>query len=201
MKRWTLAAGILALAGAGVATLTARQGTMANHPMPPSLKPLTASVVTNSVATYYRLLEGWLTKTADMVSEADYSFKPTGKPAADGQPIRSIGQILGHVADSNYSFCGIVSGTKGPAGSVEQTAKTKAALQKALAESFAYCDQAWASLTDQTAAAPADLPEGLGKSTRLGVLVFQSHHLAEHYGNLVTYLRVLGLVPPSSQPH
>ena len=77
----------------------------------------------------------------------------------------------------------------------------KADLQKALAASFEFCDRAFAGLNDQTGAAEATIvPINNMKTTRLGALSFNAAHDMEHYGNLVTYMRMNKMVPPSSQP-
>jgi uncharacterized damage-inducible protein DinB len=124
------------------------------------------------------------------VSEADYAFKPTPE-------VRSFGQLIGHVADSNYGICATAAGEKPPVGDVEKTKTAKADLQKALADSFAYCDKIWASMAG---------PKGMemvkffgGEQPRLAVLAFNTSHDFEHYGNIVTYMRLKGMVPPSSQ--
>jgi hypothetical protein len=99
-------------------------------------------------------------------------------------------------------FCSSAAAEAQPAGTekYEQTKTTKADITKALAESYAYCDKIWSATTDQNMNTPGKWPAGLTLpgSTRLGILTFNTAHSAEHYGNLVTYLRAKGLVPPSS---
>ena len=79
--------------------------------------------------------------------EADYSFKPV-------DTVRTFGQILAHVADSNYFYCARSKGEAPPVpdGTLEKTATTKAAIVKALGESVAYCDGVYASLSAASAA-------------------------------------------------
>ena len=79
-----------------------------------------------------------------------------------------------------------------------KTATSKAAIAKALADSFAYCDTAYKSLDDRRAAEMVAAPFGSGKAARASALIGNTGHLQEHYGNLVTYLRINGIVPPSS---
>ena len=182
--------------GATLATtgLTAQQP----KPAPPSAKPrqVAASPITASTKLYYTEVKKYLVASAEEMPGTAYNFKPAGTAAE----VRTFGQIIGHVADENFVFCAAAAGTKAPASDATHTAKTKIAFQKALAESFAFCDTVWAGTNDADAATPQPLPFNLGASTRLGVLVFQMSHVAEHYGNIVTYLRAKGLVPPSSQP-
>jgi uncharacterized damage-inducible protein DinB len=160
-----------------------------------------ASPITDSVKGYYDNLRTWITKSAEVVAEKDYAFHPATLPAADKAEIRTFGALIGHVAQENFTFCAAATGDNPPAGTDAIGKKTaKADLQKALADSFAYCDKTWAGTNDKNGSAPASLPFGLGKSTRLGTLVFNTTHDSEHYGNIVTYLRAKGIVPPSSAP-
>ena len=90
-----------------------------------------------------------------------------------------------------------MSEAKSASKDVEKTAKTKAAIVSALNEAFAYCDAAYAKMTDASAAEIVSL-FGM-KSTRLGLMDFNTAHNMEHYGNLVTYMRLKNIVPPSSE--
>jgi uncharacterized damage-inducible protein DinB len=136
------------------------------------------------------IVEGYVTKAAEQMPEAKYSYQPT-------KEVRTFGQLIGHIADSNYFFCGTAKGEKAPEPGAEKMTK-KADLQKALAESFAYCDAVYASLNDTTGAAPVKV-EGMDE-TKLSTMSFNTAHDFEHYGNIVTYLRLNKMVPPSSQP-
>ena len=135
-------------------------------------------------------VKGWLLKAADQVSEENYAFKPT-------KDVRSMGELFGHIADANFMICGTASGQKAPMSGIEKSKTTKADLRAALAESFKFCDAAFTSLTDANANEPVKsfLP---GAHTRLGLLAFNNAHEFEHYGNIVTYMRLKGMVPPSS---
>jgi len=149
-------------------------------------------------------MKRFIVAAAGEMPEKDYGSKPATIPAADKQEIRTFGQIIGHVAQENFMFCAAAQAQAAPPGTetIEKTKTSKADLQQALADSFSYCDRAWAETTDRNAATPGKYPDGipLPPPTRIGALVFNSSHDAEHYGNLVTYLRARGLVPPSSQP-
>jgi uncharacterized damage-inducible protein DinB len=145
----------------------------------------------------YGVIKGYLTRAATKMPEENYSFKPT-------PDVRSFGQIVGHVADSNYTFCAAAAGEKAPMGgfepgtvSIEKTKTTKADLEKALADSFAYCDKVHAAMTDSEGAAMVKFMTG--DMPKLSILEFNTHHDFEHYGNIVTYMRLKGLVPPSSE--
>ena len=171
-------------------------------PKPAPAAPKAASSVSQSTMTYYSAVKDWLTKSAALMPEADYAFRPQTMPSSDKAEIRTFGQIIGHLADANYLFCGAAAATPGGTGDIEKTKTAKADLQKALADSFAFCDRIWASTTDQNAMTPVKFPDALPlpPMNRIGTLAFNTAHEAEHYGNVVTYLRMKGLVPPSSQP-
>jgi uncharacterized damage-inducible protein DinB len=111
--------------------------------------------------------------------------------------VRTYGALLGHIADAQYGLCGTAKEGKFQPRGVEKSARTKADLVKALNEAFAYCDSVYAGLTDAAAAETVSL---FGQQrTKLSVLDFNIAHTFEHYGNLVTYMRMNGVVPPSSE--
>ena len=139
-------------------------------------------------------VKGNLIKSAEAVAEADYAFKPTPE-------VRSFGELFGHVANANFMICANAAGEPSPATSNAEKLTAKADIQKALADSFAYCDKVWASLAEpgreKWGSEPIDL-FGM-KLTRASALAFNAAHDWEHYGNIVTYMRLKGMVPPSSQ--
>jgi uncharacterized damage-inducible protein DinB len=131
-----------------------------------------------------------LLRSAEKVPEENYGFKPT-------DTVRSYGQIVGHVADAQYLFCSIALGEKNPAPKIEQTKTSKADLIAALNTAFAYCDKAYDGMTDKSGAEMVSL---FGRDTpKLGVLTINNMHNMEHYGNLVTYMRMKNVVPPTSE--
>jgi len=131
-----------------------------------------------------------IVRSAEKMPEANYSFKPTPE-------VRSFGQLIGHVADAQYLFCSAVLGKPNQGPGVEKSKTTKADLVQAVKDAFAYCDQAYNGLTDAQAGA---LVKFFGaEQAKATVLSFNTAHNNEHYGNIVTYLRMKGLVPPSSE--
>lgn len=166
--------------------------TFAGEPSPaaaavaPPANPLTADA-----ASVYGGVKKILLRSAEQTPEERYSFRPT-------EGIRSFGEIVGHVADSQYFFCSIALGEKNPKPEVEKTRTSKAALIAALGDAFAYCDGAYERMTDANAARMVRFMGG--DKTQLGVLNTNSIHTIEHYGNLVTYMRMNGIVPPTSDP-
>jgi hypothetical protein len=135
-----------------------------------------------------------LTRSAELMPETNYSFRPV-------ETVRTFGEILAHVAGANYVFCSAAKGEPSPfaEAAFEKTATTRAQIIKVLGESIAYCDAAYAALDDRRAGESVDLPFGMGKGARALPLMQNTGHVQEHYGNLVTYFRIKGIVPPSSQ--
>jgi uncharacterized damage-inducible protein DinB len=138
----------------------------------------------------YGGLKNILLRSAEKMSEENYNFRPT-------DAVRTYGQIIGHVADAQYLFCSRVLGEKNPAPKIEQTKTSKADLIAALKSAFAYCDKAYDGMTDASATQMVKLFEG--DAPKLGVLTVNNMHSAEHYGNLVTYMRMKNIVPPTSE--
>ena len=129
-------------------------------------------------------------RAAEKMPEENYGFKAT----AD---VRSFGQLIGHVADAQYLFCAPVKDEKkGPPG-IEKSKTAKADLVAALKEAFEYCDAAYAAMDDEKIKGAVKF---FGRERpKISVLSFNSAHNNEHYGNIVTYMRLKGLVPPSSE--
>ena len=141
------------------------------------------------VTTGWSSLKKNLSASAAKVSEADYAFKPTPQ-------VRSFGQILGHLANEHYAICAAVKGEKSPNANDFEKLTSKAELVAAFDKSIAYCDGAYTSMTD---AAGTQAVEVFGeKMMKLAALQVNLTHGSEHYGNLVTYMRLKGVVPPSS---
>ena len=139
----------------------------------------------------YGYLKGVLLRSAEKMPEENYAFKPT-------DTVRSFGQVLGHVADSQYAFCSKVLGEKNPAPKVEPTKTSKADLIGALKDAFAYCDKAYGGMTDTSGTEMVKI--FVEDTPKVDVLTINNMHTVEHYGNLVTYMRMKNIVPPSSEP-
>lgn len=162
----------------------------------PSARAQTASAnpVSQSFKKAWESARRNIQESAVQMPEDGYAFKPVDS-------VRTFGQILGHVAGVNYLYCGAAKGDKTARNEddIEKAAKTKADIVKALDASLAYCDAAFASLDDKSAGEMVDMPFGGEKSPRAAPLLGNIIHLNEHYGNLVTYFRIKGMVPPSSK--
>lgn len=135
-----------------------------------------------------------LTQEAEKMSEADYSFKPGSTPEA-----RTFAQVIAHVAQSQFGTCSALKGTPNPmqGKNLEQELKTKADVTKALADSFAICDEAFANVTDANATEFVKL--GQNEVTRAAVLYGILVHGNEIYGTGAVYLRSKNLVPPTTE--
>jgi uncharacterized damage-inducible protein DinB len=176
------------LASLLAATAFGQSGPAQQAAQPPSAGGVLVRVAQNGWANAKRNI----VESADQMPESNYGYKPIDS-------VRSFGQILAHVADSNYFYCARAKGEAPPVpdGTLEKTATTKTAIVKALGESVAYCDAVYASLTAATATAM--VKAGDTQILRVQPLFNNLSHNTEHYGNLVTYFRMKGLVPPSTK--
>jgi len=138
----------------------------------------------------FSMIKTNIIRSAEKMPEENYAFKPT-------PDVRSFGQLIGHVADSQYMFCSAVLGKPNPAPGIEKSKTTKVDLVQAVKDAFAFCDPAYDGLTDAQAGV---MVKFMGDQAKVTVLAFNIAHDNEHYGNIVTYLRMKGLVPPSSEP-
>jgi len=134
---------------------------------------------------------GYVTQAADELPESLYSYRPT-------PDVRTFGELFAHIAGSQKMYCAMALGDKVPGeGDVEMAAKTKAAIVAALKESNTYCEKAYAQADDKL----KPMVDIFGSQhPRLYALLSNAAHNGEHYGNIVTYMRLNKLVPPSSRP-
>jgi len=135
----------------------------------------------------YTGIKNNLIPMADKMAEADYAFKPT-------PDIRTFGQLVAHVADVQAAACSVASGTQKRVGAASKT--TKADLVAALKQSFDICDAAWEAMTAEVAGEQVSF--GPIKGSKLAVLEFNTAHSNEEYGYMSVYLRLKGVVPPST---
>src|SRR5262245_45420746 len=151
--------------------------------------PSMASVVRGMHATIRRNLA----EAAESMPAEEYSFKPT-------PDVRSFAQLIGPVVSGNFYFCSQAKDEAPTCGQNDEKLTDKAALVKALNESLAACDEVYASTNDtnfsQLVKAPG--PNGGGQTTRGSILVFNTAHNNEHYGNIIVYMRLKGHTPPST---
>lgn len=135
-----------------------------------------------------------IVESAEQMAEADYGFRPV-------DTVRTVAELLTHIAGANYVFCSAARGEAPPHAedAFEGKVTARDEIIRVLGESMAYCDAAYAGATDATLGQAIALPFGGGDGPRAEALIGNVQHLNEHYGNLVTYFRIKGLVPPSSR--
>jgi uncharacterized damage-inducible protein DinB len=155
-------------------------------PATPPAQPLSATL-----KSMWDGLKLNLVQSAEKMPEGDFSFQPT-------KDVRTFGQMIAHVANSSFSYCARGKGEDNPnKEDFEKTKTTKADLVKALNDAVAYCDGVYGGMTD--ASAMELVKAGQNLVPRARYLITNISHDNEHYGNLVTYMRLKGLVPPSTE--
>jgi uncharacterized damage-inducible protein DinB len=185
-RLWTVPVAVLFVAG----TVAAQTPGAA-----PASQPAAPAAAPQSTSLSEGLKRAWagvklnVTEAAQKMPEENYSFKPTPE-------VRSFGEVIGHVVNGNYNYCSRASGEPAPKENFEKKT-TKAELVKALAESFAACDAVINSATDDSLLQKVKVGQN---ETARGVFVSGViAHANEHYGNIVSYMRLKGLVPPSTE--
>ena len=178
MNRLLMIAGFLSVAGPAFAQAPAGQ-------------QITLAV---SLQRGYAGVKQNLTEEIAKMPGENFSFKPG--PAAE---LRNFGMLFGHVANAQFGSCAAALGQPNPnqGHNLETEATTKEALTKALADSFALCDKAFAGLTDQNATEM--VKQGQNEIARAALLANVVVHSNEMYGTASVYMRAKGLVPPSTE--
>ena len=187
MKRVGMVMAALALFSGG---LVAGQGTMAPAQQTTVQPPASTAAEVNG---FYTTIAGYISRSLTMVPADKLTWQPT-------PDVRTYARLFAHITDDNNSACAALAGvTPAPARVDTGTAPnwaadkmSKADLEKGLADSIALCQKAFGAVTQ------ANMMEMNGRRTKIGSLMYNTSHINEHYGNLVTYLRLNGMVPPSS---
>ncbi len=150
-----------------------------------------ANPLTANAKVQFGALSGFVIRSAEKVPDDLYPFRATPE-------VRSMAELFGHVADAMFAMCSTAAGTKPPRTGIEKVVLAKPQLIAALKEGVSYCNSVYDSMTDQKGL--ETVPFYFGPTPRLSVLYFVVTHTYEHYGNLVTYMRLKSIVPPSSEP-
>ena len=154
----------------------------------PSTPP--ANPIASGETALYTFISGAVIRAAEKMPEENYSFKPTPE-------VRSFGQLVGHQADEAYFFCSQAVSAENPKTGIEKTVTSKADLIAALKDGVAYCNKALGGMTD---AKGSEMVKFFGRDmARMTLVSLNTAHMDEHYGNMVTYLRLKGIVPPTSE--
>ncbi len=185
-KLWIAFAGIsVTLSGISLAQQPATPPTQ-----PPPPPPCTENCMAKEAQGNYARVKANIQKSADKMPAEDYSFKPT-------PDIRTFARVLNHVTEAQMHVCGAIDGIKPDSYTVPPETADKATIVAALNASFAECDKAYASLTDANI---GDMIQaGPVKRSRIGMLWGNASHDNEQYATLALYMRLKGLVPPSSE--
>lgn len=159
------------------------------------LQAQSANPLSSELLQMYTIVKTNLLKMAQKMPEEDYAFRPTPE-------IETFGRRVAHIAGANLRTCAGLNGETRPLGAAGKT--SKAELVQALKESFAYCDGVFQSLTDASAVemVPGRIgsPPSADPRTRLSTMWNVVRHSNELYGYMAVYLRLKGVVPPSSSP-
>jgi uncharacterized damage-inducible protein DinB len=183
-RRWVPCLGAV-LVGAAVSV----SGQAPPKPQPPQTYPV-------YLQGQYASIKRYMIGAAEKMPAEHFGFKPAPE-------VMSYAQLLGHVIDTQYYFCHAVKGGDNPAvGKDLEKLADKQALVPAVKEAFAYCDDVFAGLTSDNALEMLTVgtPPRQRQTARANQLTMVIAHGNEHYGNLVTYMRIKGIVPPSSAP-
>lgn len=160
----------------------------------------TPKTIEGSVARLLAMVEGQFLGVAEAMPESKYAFVPSGGKFDD---VRSFAEQVKHVACAQFAFFNEIEGKTPPADCEKggpSKASTKAELIQYLRDSFDYGNRVLATITDQNSLARVD-GRYAGPNTRLGIAVTAVWHITDHYGQLVEYLRMNGIVPPATQQY
>jgi len=183
------------LVAATAAPALRAQGGSTPQPQPPSV----ASVL----SMYYGIVEQQVVSAAEAMPEDKYSFAPSN---GEFKGVRTFAEQVKHIGFANHLFFGPLMGENIEAKSVEQNAngpaelKTKAEIIQYLKDSFALGRRAISTITSENEVVPLPKPLFPFLSTRLGIATIGAFHPMDHYGQMVEYLRMNGIVPPASRP-
>ena len=159
--------------------------------------PRTVGQVLNNSVTN---VENEFVPTADAMPEDKYSFAPA---SGEFKGVRTFAQQIKHVAAVNYILGAAILGEKPPVDTGGEngpdSAKSKADIMKYLKDSFAYIHKAAGTIDDKNQVSPIKNPFGEGNATRLGLAIGIAGHGSNHYGQMVEYLRMNGIIPPASR--
>jgi hypothetical protein len=171
------------------ATEQARLATFANRPL--------GGVIQRS----FNIFANYLVMAAEMMPESSYGFRPT-------PDVRTFGEQINHATSAHYSFCnqtGVPPGVQKQSAPNMREITSKSAIVKALRDSIAYCDRILAAATEswlmETLPAVGGPSSGQIQGIRAHIFIYNVVHSAEDYGTITTYMRMQGVVPPSTALH
>lgn len=149
----------------------------------------------------FNVFTNYLVMAAEMMPESGYGFRPT-------PDLRTFGEQINHATGAHYSFCnqaGLPPGVQKQTTPALNTITSKTAIVAALRESIAYCNRVLAAASEawlaETAPGLGGSSSGLINGMRAHSFIYNAVHSAEDYGTITTYLRMQGIVPPSTALH
>ena len=193
----------LSLAAASVYAQAAKSSPAAGAS---SSSPSTPPTIVSAIDREISLVEKEVVEVAEAMPEDKFDFSPEklNLPGSDYKGVRTFGEQLKHVAASNYLIWSPITGEKPPDtvndGKGPDNMKAKAEIIKYLKDSFAFGHKAVATLNDSNLVQPITTSRGR-QTTRLFQATFAAGHCFDHYGQMIEYLRMNGIVPPASRGH
>jgi uncharacterized damage-inducible protein DinB len=187
----------LACSAAGAFAQAATPNAQAKKTTPPTI----ASAIDQQVSIIEREFVG----AAEAMPDDKFNFTPVALniPGSEYKTVKTFAEEVRHVAATNYLLWGAITGDKSPIPSTEDNGpsslKTKAEIIKYLKDSFALGHKAAQSITAENATALVPSPFGQGQTTKLFCATFSVAHAFDHYGQMVEYLRMNGIIPPASR--
>jgi len=186
------------------ATLLSSVGALAQaaaKPTTPAPPPTVASVTDRQISTLEREFVG----AAEAMPDDKFNFTPASLNinGSEYKGVKTFAEEVRHVAATNFALWDAVTGDKPPIATTEDNGppelKTKAEIIKYLKDSFAVGHKAAKSLTSANEVQEVPSPFGEGKTTKLFCVTFAVAHAFDHYGQMVEYLRMNGIIPPASR--
>jgi len=180
------------------------QGTKSSPATGALASPSTPPTIASAIDRQISIVEKELVEAAEAMPEDKFDFSPEklNVPGADYKGVRTFGEQLKHVAASNYLLWSPITGEKPPdnvnEGKGPDDMKAKADIIKYLKDSFAFGHKAVATLNDSNLVQPV-IRNNRPPTTRLFLATFAPAHCFDHYGQIVEYLRMNGIVPPASR--
>jgi uncharacterized damage-inducible protein DinB len=181
----------ICLASAALLVAAASVHAQTPAPAPAAAAPPQTITLSAGVKRFWDGIKQNVSEAAEKMPEANYSFKPT-------PDVRTFGELVGHIAEAQHGMCLRIKGEQVPfeRGSIEKKT-AKADLVKALQSAIAACDSLYGAATDESVLKTAKM--GPTEMSVINMLWYNISHSNEHYGNLATYMRLKGLVPPSTE--
>jgi hypothetical protein len=168
-------------------------------------KPATPPTIASAIDQQVSIVEREFVGAAEAMPDDKFNFTPIALniPGSEYKTVKTFAEEVRHVAATNYLLWGAITGDKSPIPSTEDNGpsqlKTKAEIIKYLKDSFALGHKAAQSITAENAASLVPSPFGQGQTTKLFCATFSVAHAFDHYGQMVEYLRMNGIIPPASR--